>query len=189
MGTLITDLKIAGAKLLGAQVFPDSRGVFEVFWENEDFVIEGLSFTPSSSYHSYNVRAGTIRAFHFQKLPYCQTKLVSCISGKAWDVILDLRLDSPTFRQWEAVELVASSGTRVLIPAGCAHGFATLEDNTTIAYLIQGDYRPEYSAVVHWNDSSLGIDWPVSNPIISAKDDQAPNIDSYLRSLPLADPS
>jgi dTDP-4-dehydrorhamnose 3,5-epimerase len=79
--------------------------------------------------------------------------------------------------------LAADSGRSVYIPKGCAHGFATLENNTTVAYLIEGEYRPESAAVVRWNDPALGINWPVSNPIISDKDRQAPDLDSYLRNL------
>jgi dTDP-4-dehydrorhamnose 3,5-epimerase len=81
----------------------------------------------------------------------------------------------------------AASGKAVYIPSGCAHGFATLEDNTTIAYLIEGDYRPDFAAVVRWNDPALGIDWPVSDPIISDKDRQALDLDSYLRILEMSD--
>lgn len=177
------DLGIAGAKLFGAAVFTDSRGAFEVFWEQADFSSAGLLFTPSNAHHSYNARVGTIRAFHFQRPPHGQSKLVSCVSGKAWDVILDLRPESPSFRQWESVELTAASGKAVYIPEGCAHGFAALEDNTTIAYLIEGEYQPESAAVVRWNDPALGIAWPVSEPIISEKDRQAPDLEAYLGSL------
>jgi dTDP-4-dehydrorhamnose 3,5-epimerase len=181
------ELGIAGARLFGAPVFSDARGAFEVFWEQADLAEAGLLFTPTNAHHSYNARVGTIRAFHLQRPPHGQSKLVSCVSGKAWDVILDLRPESPSFRQWEHVELSAASGKAVYIPAGCAHGFATLEDNTTIAYLIEGDYRPDFAAVVRWNDPALGIDWPVSDPIISDKDLQALDLDSYLRCLMLSE--
>jgi dTDP-4-dehydrorhamnose 3,5-epimerase len=176
-------LRIAGAKLLTTPVFTDVRGSFEVFWEQSDLAAAGLSFSPSNAHHSYNTRAGTIRAFHFQRPPHGQAKLVSCVSGKTWDVILDLRPESPTFREWEAVELAAASGTAVYIPRGCAHGFATLQDNSTVAYLIEGEYRPESAAVVCWNDPALGVTWPALEPIISDKDRQAPDLDAYLRSL------
>jgi dTDP-4-dehydrorhamnose 3,5-epimerase len=183
MNTKTETLRIAGAKLLTSSVFSDTRGSFEVFWEQSDVAAVGLSFAPSNAHHSYNTRAGTIRAFHFQRPPHGQAKMVSCVSGKTWDVILDLRPESPTFRQWEAIELSAASGKAVYIPPGCAHGFATLEDNSTVAYLIEGDYRPELAAVVRWNDPALGISWPMLDPIISDKDRQAPDLDAYLRSL------
>ena len=176
-------LRISGAKLLITPMFRDVRGYFEIFWEQSDLVEAGLSFAPSNAYHSYNTREGTIRAFHFQRPPHVQAKLVTCVRGKTWDVILDLRPESPSFRQWEAVELTAGCGKAVYIPTGCAHGFATLEDDTTIAYLIDGEYQPESAAVVRWNDPALGVAWPVSEPIISEKDRQAPDLEAYLGSL------
>ncbi len=173
-------LTIAGALQIEVPVFKDERGAFEVFWEQADLTDVGIKFVPTNAHHSYNTKAGTIRAFHFQRPPHGQAKLVSCVSGKTWDVVLDLRPESPTFRRWDAVELSAASGKAVYIPAGCAHGFATLEDNSTIAYLIEGEYRPDAAAIVRWNDPSLGITWPVSAPIISDKDRQAPDVESYL---------
>lgn len=183
MSTKFEELRIAGARLLQTSVFKDSRGAFESFWEREHLAAAGVSFAPSNAHHSYNSKAGTIRAFHLQRPPHGQAKLVSCVSGRTWDVVLDLRPESPTFRQWDAVELSSASGKAVYIPAGCAHGFATLQDNTAIAYLIEGEYRPEAAAVVRWNDPSLGITWPVSDPIISDKDRQAPDLATYLSSL------
>jgi dTDP-4-dehydrorhamnose 3,5-epimerase len=183
MGTLIENLQISEAMLLTTPVFRDIRGAFEVFWEQAALSGTGLAFSPSNSHHSFNTRAGTIRAFHVQRPPHGQAKLVSCVSGKTWDVIVDLRAESPTFRQWQGLELSAASGKVIYIPAGCAHGFATLVDNTTIAYLIEGEYRPESAAVVRWNDSALGIDWPVSDPIVSEKDLHGQDLDTYLGSL------
>lgn len=183
MSTKIENLKILGAKLLTAPVFRDQRGAFEVFWEYDDLIKEGISFSPSNSHHSYNERSGTIRAFHFQRPPHEQSKLVSCVRGKVWDVILDLRPDSPTFLQWQGVELSSATGKTIYIPAGCAHGFATLEDCTTIAYLIEGQYHPESSEVIRWSDRELGINWPVYEPILSYKDEQASGLAAYLSSL------
>ena len=180
MSTKFENLRIAGAKLLMTPVFTDVRGGFEVFWEQADLAASGFAFSPSNAHHSYNARTGTVRAFHFQRPPHGQAKLVSCVSGKTWDVILDLRPESPTFRQWDVIDLAAASGRSVYIPKGCAHGFATLENNTTVAYLIEGEYRPESAAVVRWNDPALGINWPVPNPIISDKDRKAPDLESYL---------
>ena len=176
-------LDVLGVVVFDNPPFRDARGAFESFWEMKDLSSEGIWFRPCSACHSYNAKSGTIRAFHLQRPPFSQAKMVSCVSGKAWDVILDLRPESPTFRRWGAIELSAASGKAVYIPAGCAHGFATLEDNTTIAYLIEGEYRPESAAVVRWNDPALGIDWPVSVPIISDKDRQAQDLATYLNSL------
>ncbi len=116
----------------------------------------------------------TLRGFHFQKSPYGQAKLVSCVSGKALDVIVDLRRDSSSFGNWHATELEAASGKSIYIPAGCAHGFLTLEPNTTIAYLIEGEYLPQAGRVLRWNDPKLAVAWPVTDPILSDKDAAAP---------------
>lgn len=175
------NLNIFGGRVFSDEAFQDSRGVFEIFWDQSVVTNAGISFRPSNACHSYNRQAGTIRAFHFQRVPYGQAKLISCVSGRAWDVVLDLRPESPTFRQWDAVELSAGCGKAVYLPSGCAHGFATLEDNTTMTYLIEGEYRPEAAAVVRWDDPALGVPWPVSEPILSDKDRLAPGLDFYLK--------
>ena len=112
---------------------------------------------------------------HFQQPPHGQTKLVSCVQGAAWDVIVDLRPDSPTYKCWHGETLEAGSGRAVFIPAGCAHGFLTLKDETTISYLIEGDYNPTAAGVVHWNDPAFGIEWPIRDPILSERDRLAPD--------------
>ena len=168
-------LSIAGSQLLHIDPFQDSRGAFEVFWEADNLAAAGISFAPVSAYHSYNEKAGTLRGMHYQKPPYAQAKLVSCVSGRLWDVMVDLRPDSPTFLRWEATELSAASGKTILIPAGCAHGFVTLADHTTVAYLIEGDYHPAAAATLRWNDPAIGIAWPATDPILSDGDRNAPD--------------
>lgn len=169
-----TPLKIGGSLLFSSPVFSDDRGSFTPFWENSVHAFLGFQFQPGSAHHSYNTKKGTVRAFHFQRSPHEQAKLVSCVSGKIWDVMVDLREDSPTRHQWVGTELSAGDGKSVYIPAGCAHGFATLEDNSTVAYLIEGPYVPEASSVIRWNDSTLAVQWPIDDPILSDKDRTAP---------------
>jgi dTDP-4-dehydrorhamnose 3,5-epimerase len=169
------DLPIAGAKLLAAEPFRDSRGSFEVFWEQADLAAAGIPFAPVNSCHSYNQKSGTLRGMHFQQAPHGQTKLVSCVQGAAWDVIVDLRPDSPAYQRWHGETLEADSGRAVFIPAGCAHGFLTLKDDTTIAYLIEGNYNPKAAGVVRWNDPAFGIEWPVGDPFLSERDRLAPD--------------
>lgn len=168
-------LTINGSWLLEAPVFKDARGAFEVFWETDDLVKTGISFKPVSAHHSYNLLKGTLRGMHYQMAPYGQAKLVSCVAGAAYDVMVDLRAASPTYLSWKAVELSAGSGKSIYIPAGCAHGFVTLQDNTIIAYLIEGEYRPAAAGTVRWNDPAIGIEWPISNPILSERDKTAPD--------------
>jgi dTDP-4-dehydrorhamnose 3,5-epimerase len=156
----ITKLKIAGAVLISNDVFKDLRGAFEPAWETADLEKEGIVFKPVSACHSYNTVAGTLRGMHYQSAPYGQAKLVSCSNGLVYDVMVDLRPASPTYLQWEGVELSGASGKSVYIPAGCAHGFLTLQDNTTITYLIEGEYRPQAAATFRWDDKAAGIVWP-----------------------------
>jgi dTDP-4-dehydrorhamnose 3,5-epimerase len=171
----ITELELSGARLIEAVPPRDARGSFEVFWESADLAAAGIQFTPSNAHHSYNDRAGTLRGMHFQRAPHGQAKLVSCVRGKFLDVIVDVRPGSPTYLHWTAVELAAASGRAVYIPSGCAHGFVTLEDHSTVAYLIENDYRPEATATLRWNDPRFGIQWPVSEPILSERDRFAPD--------------
>lgn len=167
-------LPVAGAALLTVPVYSDSRGRFEVFWEEGLLLGAGIRFKPENAHHSYNIKAGTLRAFHYQTAPHGQAKLVSCVSGRVWDVMVDLRPGSPTRHRWAATELAAGDGRSHYIPRGCAHGFVTLEDHSTVAYLIEGRYVAEASAVVRWNDPTLAVSWPVMDPILSDKDREAP---------------
>jgi len=168
-------LKIEGSFLFTDPVFQDVRGAFEVFWEAADFEKTGFKFQPVSAHHSYNIKKGTLRGMHYQSFPHYQSKLVSCVSGAVYDVMVDMRVDSPTYLKWEAMELSAGCGNSIYIPAGCAHGFVTLEENTTIAYLIEGAYKPEAAATVRWNDPVIGIQWPITDPILSDRDRNAPD--------------
>ncbi len=172
----IRTLTINDLCLLENEVFQDKRGSFEVFWESEwitDFLPD---FSITSSHHSYNKKSGTIRGLHYQASPDKQTKIVTCVAGKVWDVVVDMRKDSTTYLNWSAVELEAGTGRSIMIPKGCAHGFATLVDCSTIAYLIDGEYKPDSARAVRWNDPLLNIPWPVSDPILSERDRISPMI-------------
>lgn len=170
----VKPLPILGAFVIETRVHEDSRGLFEVFWEEPILAANDIRFCPTNAHHSYNRKEGTLRGLHFQKSPYGQAKLVSCVAGSIWDVMVDLRPDSPTFQQWHSNELVAGSGRSIFIPAGCAHGFVTTRDDSTLAYLIDGSYSPNAGSVLKWNDPDVAIPWPVREPIISDKDAQAP---------------
>lgn len=176
----VTPSDIPGNICIDISVFRDNRGAFEVFWDDGLLAKAGIRFRPENAHHSYNLKRNTVRAFHFQKMPHGQAKLVSCVAGRIWDVAVDLRAESPTFLRWAAVELKAGTGRSHLIPAGCAHGFATLEDDTTVAYLIEGAYRPTSARVVRWNDPAFNVPWPISNPILSGKDLNAPVWDDVM---------
>lgn len=172
---VMSDIKITGAMLLHSSPFQDARGAFEIFWEAADLTAIGIAFVPVSAYHSYNEKAGTLRGMHYQTPPYSQAKLVSCVSGSIWDVMVDLRPNSPTYLRWEAAELSAASGRAIYIPAGCAHGFVSLTACTTVAYLVEGAYKPAAATTLRWNDPAVGITWPVVDPILSERDRSAPD--------------
>ncbi len=168
------ELPIKDALLISTPVFADDRGVFEVSWESDDPFFERLRFVPHSLQHSYNPTVGTLRGLHFQRTPHGQNKLVTCVSGCVWDVMVDLRPESTSYQQWHALELSAKSGKSVYIPEGCAHGFLTLQAESTIAYLIEKPYVPQAGAVLRWDDATVGIDWPHRAMKMSEKDAAAP---------------
>ncbi len=170
----IHKLPIHQAFVAETRVHEDSRGRFEVFWEEPNVCGGEIPFRPSNVCHSYNIATGTLRGIHFQKMPYGQAKVVSCVSGRVWDVMVDLRPDSPSFGGWYGTELLAGSGRTIYVPAGCGHGFVTLEPNSTLAYLIEGDYMPDAGRVLRWDDPTVAIDWPVEGPTMSDKDAVAP---------------
>ena len=154
----------------------DNRGSFVTIWEDHKPLLSDLNFEPSSANFSFNTQKLTLRGMHYQEYPYQQAKLVTCVSGKLWDVVVDLRKGSPTYKNWAAFELMALSGKSLYIPHGCAHGFLTLMDHSTVAYLIEGWYMPEQSRVFRWNDPEIAIDWPVDDPILSDRDKFAPRL-------------
>lgn len=170
LGVDQVDMKMADARLIESAPFRDQRGSFDVFWEAPKLALLGIDFKPVSNAFSYNDKAGTLRGMHYQKPPHGQAKLVSCVNGRVLDVIADLRRESQTYLRWAATELTAASGRAIYIPSGYAHGFLTLTDHATLAYLIEGDYQPNAAATVRWNDAVLGIHWPVEFPILAERD-------------------
>lgn len=161
--------EIAGCGIAETEPFRDSRGGFQVFWESE-WMGGGYAFHPMSACHSHNLGAGTLRGLHFQECPHGQAKLVTCVTGRIQDVVADVRRDSPTYRSWHGRQMSGGDGVVLYIPSGCAHGFVTLEPATTVAYMIEGAYRPEAGRVIRWNDPGLAIDWEVEAPHLSEKD-------------------
>jgi dTDP-4-dehydrorhamnose 3,5-epimerase len=168
-------LPVWGALLVEGDLFADQRGSLATFWEEEGSTSIGLPFTPRSLLVSRNTKRHTLRGMHFQHAPYGQNKLVTCVRGAAHDVILDLRRDSPTFRKWHAIHMDSESAKALYIPAGCAHGFLTLEPDTWITYLIEGPYIPASRGIVRWNDPLFEIRWPEAHPILSDNDRSAPD--------------
>jgi len=167
---LYTPMKIQGAFEVTVEPIHDNRGFFTRVFSHPE--AEKHGFTPGivQVNNSFNAHKGTLRGLHYQVPPHQESKMVRVIQGSLWDVMVDLRKESPTFGQWDAVTLSASKRNMVLVPAGCAHGIMTLEKNTEMLYFVSEDYHPESERCVRWNDPSFNISWPMSPTNMSDKD-------------------
>ena len=161
---------IAGVIRVEADPHRDDRGLFARLHCPDEFAAAGIDFSPAQMSVSRNPTAGTLRGMHYQAAPHAETKLVRVTAGRAFDVAVDLREGSETYRQWTAVELSAENLTAIFIPEGVAHGFLTLEPDTDVLYQIAPAYRPGFDAGVRWDDPAFGIAWPETPTLISARD-------------------
>lgn len=167
---IITETSLPGTYIIELDPICDERGYFARTWCAKEFAEHGLNSKLVQCNISYNKNRGTLRGMHYQIAPYEEVKLVSCIAGIIYDVILDLRQDSPMFRRWQAFELSASNHRMLYIPKGFAHGFQTLQDNSTVFYQMSEFYHPECARGVRWDDSAFSIEWPIDEIIMSEKD-------------------
>jgi dTDP-4-dehydrorhamnose 3,5-epimerase len=168
---IFTPLRLDGAYLIDIEPIEDSRGFFARSWCSQEFKKMGLISKIEQCSFSSNLKQGTLRGMHYQAEPYQEAKLVRCTAGSIYDVILDIRPESPTFKEWLAFELSAKNMRTLYIPYGFAHGFQSLEDHTEVLYMVSESFRPEYSASVRWNDPKFGIVWPdVEVRLMSDKD-------------------
>jgi dTDP-4-dehydrorhamnose 3,5-epimerase len=165
-----TGTAIRDAFIVEPELIEDERGFFSRLWSEEEFAKQGLTPRVVQCNTSFNKRRGTLRGMHYQVSPHEEAKLVRCIKGAIYDVIVDLRTDSESFHKWIAVELTAQNRRMLFIPAGCAHGFQTLEDDTEVTYQMSEYYHPESACGLRWNDPALGIDWPLEVTVISQRD-------------------
>ena len=168
---------IEGLYTIDLNLFEDDRGWFGRTYCENAFKSIGFNERFVQMNHSFNAQKGTLRGMHFQKPPFGETKLIRCIAGKIFDVAVDLRKNSPTFLQWEGVELSAENKRMILIPKGFAHGFLTLEDKTELLYHHTEFYTPEADTGFNYNDSKANINWPIPIEKISVKDCILPNIE------------
>lgn len=156
-----TPTKIDGVWIVETQRLEDERGWFARCWCAEEFAAHGLNPRMAQCSISFNHRRGTLRGMHWQGAPHAEAKLVRCTRGAFFDVALDVRRASPTFKQWVGVELSMGHGAGLYIPEGCAHGFQTLEDNTEVHYAIAEFFHPESARGARWNDPQFRIEWPL----------------------------
>ena len=169
------ELEIAGAFVIELDQLVDERGFFARTWCEREFTEHGLEPRLAQCSVSYNRSQGTLRGMHVQLPPFAETKVVRCTAGAIYDVVLDIRPDSPTFSRWIAVSLTAENRKAVYVPRGCAHGFQTLADQTEVYYQISEFYAPEQARGVRWNDPRFGIVWPQPISTMSPKDSSYPD--------------
>ncbi|HUX13195.1 MAG TPA: dTDP-4-dehydrorhamnose 3,5-epimerase [Spirochaetia bacterium] len=166
-------LNLPGLVLITPRAFTDDRGFFMETFKATDFERAGIRTAFVQDNHSLSHK-GILRGLHFQRPPKRQAKLVRVVKGSVWDVAVDLRPASKTYRRWTAVELSASNNTMLFIPAGFAHGFLALEDDTHLLYKCSAEYDPALDAGVRWDDPAIAVEWPTSDPVVSSKDQDLP---------------
>ena len=167
---IFTPTPVAGAFVIDVERIADERGFFARTFCAREFAAHGLNPRVVQCSVSFNRTKGTLRGLHFQRPPHAEAKLVRCTRGALFDVIVDLRPDSPTFRQHFGIELSARNGKMPYVPEGCAHGFQTLEDDTEVLYQMSEFFAPEAGGGVRWNDAAFGIQWPLAVAVISERD-------------------
>lgn len=172
-------LSLSDVCLIIPKTFSDSRGYFREIYSQATYKTqlgEAVDFVQDNE--SLSLKSGIIRGVHFQRPPHAQAKLVHVACGAIFDVAVDLRQASPTFGQWVGYELSAENGHQLFVPAGFAHGFCTLVDNTVVCYKVSDYYAPECDGGVVWNDPSIGVNWPLGgqSPILSDKDAALPTL-------------
>lgn len=168
-------LEIPDVILIKPRVFEDERGFFFECFKHSEFAQAGINFNFIQDNHSKSKR-GVLRGLHYQLEPKAQGKLIRCIRGKILDVAVDIRKGSPTYAKWVAIELSQENKHMLWIPPGFAHGFIALEDSEII-YKCTAEYDPTLNRGVIWNDSSIGINWPPLEPILSEKDKRLPTLE------------
>ena len=166
--------KLPDVVIIQPRSFDDDRGWFMETYKNSEFATSGIPDTFRQDNHSRSEAKGVIRGLHYQMDPAAQGKLVRVLVGGIYDVAVDIRRDSPTFGEWVAIELSAENRRQVWVPPGFAHGFCTRTDVSEVAYKATNEYSPEHDRAIRWNDPTLAIEWPTTDPLLSDKDANAP---------------
>jgi dTDP-4-dehydrorhamnose 3,5-epimerase len=165
-----TDTGLIGAKVIDPNPHEDNRGRFMRAWCAREFAEHGLDFLPVQANIGLSAKKGTVRGMHFQETPALEAKLVRCTSGMMFDVVVDLRPDSPTYRKWYGTELSSKNGRMLYVPEHCAHGYQTLEENTEMYYMTSAFYTPSAVRGVRFDDPEFGIQWPLVATVVSEQD-------------------
>jgi dTDP-4-dehydrorhamnose 3,5-epimerase len=164
------ETKLKGNYLVDLELKEDNRGFFARYFCEKEFSLHGLNITWVQINNSLTKSIGTLRGLHFQREPNAEIKLVRCLKGAIWDVVVDLRHNSKTYGDWFGAKLSDQNRTMMYVPKGFAHGFISLEENSEILYLVSNFYSPELEGTLLATDNKVGIDWPVKPEIISDKD-------------------
>jgi dTDP-4-dehydrorhamnose 3,5-epimerase len=167
---IFTPTPIKDAWLVEVKRLEDERGFFARSFCQQEFKEHGLDPRLAQCNVSFNAKRGTLRGLHYQAAPHEEAKLVRCTQGAIWDVVVDLRRESPSFKCWHGVELTAENRRALYVPGGCAHGFQTLSDDAEVLYLMSEFYHPGSARGLPWDDPAFGIRWPLADPILSARD-------------------
>ena len=173
-----TESRIPGAWIIDVTPIHDDRGLFAMTWRPDEFITRGMDPSLAQCNLAFSRKKGTLRGMHFQTAPHAQAKVIRCTRGALLDVIVDLRPESQTYCQWEAVELTADNRRMLYMPEGMAHGYLTLTDDAEAYYHASSPWVPAAESGVRWNDPAFGIDWPSEPVVIAAKDAGWPD---YLR--------
>jgi len=174
---IFQETKLQGVFEIHLEPKSDERGFFARAWCQEEFESKGLNPRLVQCSISFNSRKGTLRGMHYQAPPYAETKVVRCTKGAIYDVVVDLRVDSATYKNWIAVLLTATNRNMVYVPEGCGHGFLTLEDGSEIFYQMSEFYNAESARGVRWDDPAFQIAWPEKVEVISERDQGYPNFE------------
>lgn len=173
----ITKTEIEGVDLIDIEKHEDDRGFFARTFCTEELSQTGHEFEINQANLSFNNKAGTLRGMHYQRAPVGDPKIVRCISGRIFDVVIDLREGSPTYCNWTSAELSAQNRKSFIVPKGCAHGFLTLEPDSEVLYLMGAPFVPDLAAGVRWNDPAFSIKWPSRPTIINDRDATYPDFE------------
>jgi len=171
-----TPTRLKGAFIIDVEPMEDERGFFARSWCTDELLRHDLDSNLAQCSISFNKKRGTLRGMHYQGPPHAETKVVRCTAGSIYDVIVDLRPDSDTFKQWISVELSAANRRMIYVPVGFAHGFQSLVPDTEVFYMVSTPYYPDSSLSVRWNDPLFAIDWPHEDQrVISERDRNYPD--------------
>ena len=175
---IFTETILKNAYVIELEKREDHRGFFARTWDKKEFEEHNLNSNLVQCNVSFSKKCGTLRGMHYQKKPFEESKVIRCVKGKIFDVIIDLRSSSSTFKKWFGVELTEENYKMLYVPEGFAHGFQTLEDNSEIIYQVSEFYTPKSELGIHWNDPAFNITWPIEEKTITEKDNSWKLFDS-----------